>query len=302
MLKKLTSFTVLAGTLLASSLQAATLHYAGSDFLAGKAEDALKACVTKISPNTTLTGDLFGSKIALEQLREGKIDFALLMLQDPMSVPELKDKTWRANALGYQVAYLVVPRSNPTEELSLFQLRGIFANFSEAPLKTWNQISPKITGTPKIQPIVSAPNDSASSVAVQSLVFPRADYHPDVRKTANDDNTVRALMNTANGIAIVSAPPQNQPSLKTLAVSPANQKGETGTAYQPIASNIYNRDYPLAIQFFVVYPQKNREKILPVLQTILSDEFAKSLEKATLTPLPKNIREMLKKNIDEKGK
>lgn len=302
MLKKIALFTTLAGTLLAGTLQGETLRYAGSDFLAGQTETALKEELAKIDPKKTLSGELHGSKIALEKLREGKVDFALLMVQDPNSIPELKNKTWRANALAYQVVYVVVPRANPTEELSLFQLRGIFSNFSEMPLKTWDEITPKIPGSPKIQGIISAPNDSASTVAFQSLVFPRATYSSEVRKTADDDGAIRALMNTAGGIALVSAPPKSQPSLKMLAVSSANKKGETQTAYQPILSNIYNRDYPLTMQFFIVYPQKNREKLIPVIKTILSDAFAKSLEKATFTPIPKNIREMLKKNIDENKK
>ena len=52
----------------------------------------------------------------------------------------------------------------------------------------------------------------------------------------------------------------------------------------------------------LVYPAEKREKIIPVIRTILSEPFAKSLEKTTLMPLPKNIREMLKKNIDESKK
>lgn len=302
MLKKIILSAVSAGTLFAGTLFAEELKYAGSDFLSGKTEAALKQGLAQIAPKTTLSGELIGSKIALEKLRKNEIDFALLMIQDPDAIPELKEKKWRANTVAYQVSYLVVPLSNPAEEISIFQLRGIFADFAETPLKTWNQVSAAVTGTPKIQCIVSAPEESAAVVAFQSLVFPRAGYNPEVRKTADNEDAIRALLNTTNGIALVSAPPKGQPSLKMLAVSPANKKDQTATAYQPLRENIYNRDYPLAVQFFLVYPQENRSKILPVLKTVLSDAFAKSLEEATLTPIPKNIRELLKKNIDETQK
>lgn len=295
MLKKIILSVFTAGTLFAGTLFAEELKYAGSDFLSGKTENALKAGIEKIAPGTTLSGELLGSKIALEKLRQNEIDFALLMIQNPDTIPELKEKKWRANTVAYQVSYLVVPLSNPTEELSIFQLRGMFANFAEIPVKTWNQVSGAVTGTPKVQCIVSDPEESAAAVAFQSLVFPRAGYNPEIRKTANNEDAVRALLNTTNGIALVSAPPKGQPSLKTLAVSPADKKGQNATAYQPLPENIYNRDYPLAVQFFLVYPKENRSKILPVLKTILSDPFARSLEEATLTPIPKNIRTMLKK-------
>lgn len=302
MFKKITLITAAAGLFLAGSLHAATLKYAGSDFLAGNAESVFKEELQKIDERLVLKGELLGTKVALEQLRKGEIDFAMIMTADRNAIPEFKDKTWRANALAYQVAYLVVPHSNPVEELSLFQLRGIFANFSENPLNSWNEISNKVTGTPRIQRIVSTENDNACGVIFQSLVFPRAGFNKDTRKTANDEDAIRAVLNTGNGIALTATPPTGQTSLKTLSISPANKKGETGTAYSPIPANIYNQDYPLSVQFLLVYPSENREKLLPVIRTVLSDPFAKALEKAALMPIPKNIRNSLKKNIDEMQK
>lgn len=298
MLKKITLLTALAGTLFAGTLHAETLKYAGSDFLAGTAETVLREELKKSATPTTIEGELLGSKVALDQLRKGEIDFAIVMLADSNSIPEFKDKTWRANAIGYQVSYLIVPQSNPVEELSLFQLRGIFANFSEEPLNSWNEISDKVTGTPKIQRILSTENDNAGGVTFQSLVFPRAGFNKDIRKTDSDEDAVRAVLNTGNAIALTASPPIGQPSLKTLAISPANKKGEKSTAYSPVPANIYNHDYPLSVQFLLVYPAEKREKIVPVIRTILSEPFAKALEKAALMPIPKNIREMLKKNID----
>lgn len=301
MLKKITLIAALAGAFFSGTLHAEALKYAGSDFLAGSAETVLKEELKK-SAALQLQGELLGSKVALEQLRKGEIDFAMIMLADADSIPEFKDKTWRANALGYQVCYLVVPQSNPVEELSIFQLRGIFANFSESPLNTWNEISDKVTGSPKIHRVVSTENDNAGGVIFQSLVFPRAGFNKDLRKTATDEDAIRAVLNTSNAIALTASPPVGQPTLKTLAISPANKKDETNTAYSPTPANIYNRDYPLSVQFMLVYPTGKREKMIPVIKTILSDPFAKALEKTALTPLPKNIRDMLKKNIDDPKK
>lgn len=298
MVKKLTFIAALAGTFFTGTLGAETLKYAGSDFLAGNAENVLKEELKQSDSAIELEGELLGSKVALEQLRKGEIDFAMIMLSDPESIPEFKNKTWRANALGYQVCYLIVPQSNPVEELSIFQLRGIFANFSEVPLNSWNEISDKITGTPKIHRIISTGNDNAGSVIFQSLVFPRAGFNKDLRKTASDEDAVRAVLNTGNAVALTATPPIGQPSLKTLAISPANKKDEKSTAYSPIPANIYNHDYPLSVQFMLIYPAEKRESMVPVIKTILSDPFAKALEKAALTPIPKNIREMLKKSID----
>lgn len=302
MFKKITLITTLAGILFAGTLPAETLKYAGSDFLAGSAEKVFREELEKNVPGLKLQGELLGSKVALEQLRKGEIDFAMIMLADPEAVPELKNKTWRANALAYQVAYLIAPQSNPVEELSIFQLRGIFANFSEAPLNNWNEVSNAVTGASKIQRIVSMANDNACGVTFQSLVFPRAGFNKDLRKTQNDEDAIRAVLNTSNAIALTASPPKNQPSLKLLSISPANKKDEKATAYKPIAANIYNRDYPLSVQFLLVYPAEKREKIIPAIRVILSEPFAKSLENASLMPIPKNIRESLKKNIDEPEK
>ena len=128
----------LAGTLFAGALRAETLRYAGSDFLAGKTEAELAAEVRKNAPGTELRGELIGSMTALDELRAGKIDFALLLLKNPAEIPEIKSGKWRARTVAYHVSYIVAPQSNPVEELSLFQLRGIFADFAEKPLASWS--------------------------------------------------------------------------------------------------------------------------------------------------------------------
>lgn len=295
MLKKITFLTSVAGMLFTGLLSADPIKYAGSDFLAGNTETVFKNELKKNDPALRIEGELLGSKIALEQLRKGEIDFAMIMQSDAKSLPEIQSKAWKATALAYQVAYLVVPQSNPVEELSVFSLRGIFANFSESPLNSWNEISDKITGSSKIQRIVSQENESAGSVIFQSLVFPRAGYNKDLRKVATDEDAIRAVLNTSNAIAITSSPPKGQPSLKVLSVSPANKKGETGTAYSPVPANIYNRDYPLSVQFLLVYPAEKRKTLIPVIRTALSESFSKALEEASLMPIPKNIREAMKK-------
>lgn len=292
----------LAGTLFAGALRAETLRYAGSDFLAGKTEAELAAEVRKNAPGTEIRGELIGSMTALDELRAGKIDFALLLLKNPDEIPEIKSGKWRARTVAYHVSYIVAPQSNPVEELSLFQLRGIFADFAEKPLASWSEVPGAGAFSAKIDRVVSTQNDNFALATFQSLVFPRTRFNAALRKTKTDEDALRAVSNSGGAIALVSAPPTGRPDLKTLAVSPADAAGKSATAYRPIPSNIYNRDYPLSIQFFVVYPAENAEKVAPVLETAFSDAFAESLEKSSLMPVPKNIRKMFKKNVDGNGK
>ncbi len=290
---------LLAGTLISGTVlvNAETVKYAGSDFLEGTVEKTLKENVSKGTNALTLEGELIGSKSAIRQLRAGECDFALIMWKgDPKSdFPEVADGKWRAIPIAHQVTYIAVPKSNKISDISFYELRGIFARYAEEHVVNWGDGA-------KIHPIIGSRTDSASASFFQAIVFPKSPF-TQVRSTTNDDAALQEASSSHEAIAVVSTPISSKyPTLKTLAISDSQQPDNKKTAYLPTPANIYNHDYPLSVPFYVVYPTENRAKILPVLRTIFSKEFADTIQAQNLMPLPENIRENVKKSVDALGK
>ncbi len=292
--------TALAAEAAAGNNAAATttIKYAGSDFLSGDIENALKENVAKAANAPALEGEMIGSKSAVTQLRAGECDFVLVMEKgDPKSLfAELAEGKWRAIPIAYLVSYVAVPRSNGVNEVSFYELRGIFARYAENHITKWEN-----TGV-KIYPILGSRTDSTANSFFQAIVFPQSPFLAQIRNTENDEGALQEASSSHEAIVVVSAPIASKfPTLKTLSVSEAQSPDEKKTAYSPTPANIYNRDYPLSVPFYVVYPVEKRAKIIPVLRAVFSNEFASTLQAQNLVPVPENIRENLKKSIDALG-
>ncbi len=270
------------------------IRFVGSDFFAGNLEKFLKEFAEN-EGEIEVESELLGSGLALKKLRANAADFAIVMSKnDPkIAFPEVAAGTWRAVPIAYQVLYVAVPKSNSIEEISFYELRGIFARYAEEHLTAWKNKSAKIF------PILGSRTDSAANAFFQALVFPKSPFLSGIRTAGSDGNALLEATSSHEAIAVVSSPVTAKfPSMKTLAVSEANSEAEKKTAYSPSAANIYNRDYPLSVSFYIVYPSENREKIVPVLTAIFSNEFAEKIDAENLISVPENIRGYIKKSVD----
>lgn len=284
----------LAGTL---SVFAKTISYSGSDFLRGDPEKSLNAAIEKTfgeQAQSTLRGSVAGEA----ELRAGKADFAMLIVLGKIeNVPEVRDKTWRAFPLAYQVSYIAVSAANPAEAVTFEQLAAIFGKFSKKNATSWTEAGlPEFSSA--MRPCIG---DIAKTDAVtffQDRALPNFALKNSVRGLQTDAAVFKEIVNDPGVIAVVGSPVPAGVPAKMLAV--ANDRGKPGNAtpYPPTFTNIYNADYPLTIPLYVVYPAAKRELLKPVLRHLYSDEMAEKLTAAGFVALDANLRNVFQKGID----
>lgn len=289
----LTSALLLSGVALGF---AAPLRYSGSDFLADAPEKALNAAIEKHlgeKPISKLRGSISGEK----ELRNGEADFALLFLPSGgKNLPEVKQNEWRVIPLGYQVAYVAVAAANPLTEISFKQLSSVFGALDANPAKNWDDVGADGFNSALI-PCVGDPSRTNAVSFFQHLVLPKSSLGNSVRSFLTDADAFKEIVNNPGAIAIVGSPLPPEAPLKLLSVSSA-QDNTPSAAYSPIFTNIYNRDYPLSIPLYIVYPVKNRLLLKPILSYLYSQEMAEKLSESGFLPLDYNLRKQFQKGID----
>lgn len=272
------------------------LRYSGSDFLSKGPEDALNAAIEKQfgeKPVSKLRGSIAGEK----ELRNGEADFAILFLPTGgKNLPEVQKNEWRVIPLGYQVAYVAVAAANPLSEISFKQLSSVFGALDANPAKSWADVGASGFNSSLI-PCIGDPARTNAVSFFQHRVLPKSSLVNSAREFLTDAAAFKEIVNNPGAIAIVGSPAPADAPVKMLAVSSA-QENEQSAAYAPIFTNIYNRDYPLSIPLYVVYPAKNRLTLKPVLTYLYSQEMADSLEEVGFLPLDPNLRKQFQKGID----
>lgn len=280
----------------AAAVPAEPLRYAGSDFLAGAPEKAFAAGLEKIAgekPEAELRGSIAGEAA----LRAGKADFAALMLPgNGENVPEIRDGTWKAVPLAYQVAYVVVAAANPANEITFDQLASVFGNFAQKTAEKWEDLG--VEGfSSALQPCVGDSSRTNVVSYFQRKALPRYALRASVRELVSDDAVYKEIVNNLGTIAVVgSAVPAGIP-VKALAVADTRDDANA-TPYSPSFANVYNRDYPLAVPLCIVYPAKNRLQLKAALSFLYSQEMADALAGAGFLPLERRVREQFQKGID----
>lgn len=277
------------------------LKYAGSDFLAGTVEKSLREQIKASDAGKTPQGNFFGSNDAIEKLRKNEIDFALIMTPGLNTIPEIQKGTLRAITIGYQISYVVVPKSNPITEISFAELENIYSEFAKKPTAVWSELEGARQIPFTVHAVLGSSNSSNAITFFQAKVFPKADFRKSVRHAKTDDDAIREVREFNNAIAIIGKPIVKDAHLKTIAVSATRDAERIFPAYSPEPANIYNDDYPLSLPIYLIYAPTNRKKIVPVFKTIFSDTFAESITQAGFASIPQNIRENYKKNIDKIG-
>lgn len=296
------ALAVLAGTL---TLFSEPIRYCGSDFLSGDTETVLNANIeseTGTAPESSLLGSISG----IESLREGKADFALLILTERgRELPEVRDGKWKAFPLGFQAAYVAVASSNPANSIKFSQLASIFGNYAKNQISSWEEAGVPGFGS-AMTPCVGSQSATDAVSFFQKKVIPNFALRPTVHTYVNDEAVYREFLNSPGMIAIVGSPVPAGVPVKFLAVADdedmmgtgANARGRTATAYSPSFDNIYNADYPLTIPLCVVYPAEKRAAIKPALAFLYSQQMGELLSAAGFVPLDRHRREQFQKGID----
>jgi phosphate transport system substrate-binding protein len=271
--------------LCAARAAAPAVTLVGTDLLGAE----FSAGVTAFAQRTHLAValKLSGSRPGLEALQAGTADLALLMFaanEKPPAAPFV------ARPVAFCTAAVVVPAGLPLEQLNFAQLRALYAEAEPAPPKFWFNLglsSADDWGRRPVTPMICGPGGGLSFDLFRHTVLTAPALRAAV--TVDDDSpaTVRHLLATDGGIAILPLPPTGRRDVKTLPIA----RGTREVAFTPTAENIYSGDYPLRLPVQVVFRADAAKRLLPLLRFLYSPEAAPLWQGANLMPLPTTARE-----------
>lgn len=271
--------------------QADEIRIAASDLLADYITEPLNAHAEEHDISFKI--DKIGSLPALDRLRSDEIDLAIIAVPEGNEVP---DQEFRVYPFAYDVAVVIVNESNPIDEVSLSQLGGVFGTNEELSFNTWGDMGLSGWGGRNIKPLSGTGEDSIALELFKYSVFKGGSMKPGVAMV-KDSEVVDLVSDDAASIAILSQIPNGEgQGVKVLMVS--SNEDFNSTAFGPSDDNVHYGDYPIRLSFYIVYNQRDEEKLREVVRVLWDDEVAASLRENHLLSLPDTVRRKLLIDLD----
>lgn len=275
--------------LAASSLTQAAeeIRFAASDLLADFLEPSVVAFGT--THEIEIDYDSIGSLPALDRLRSDEIDAAIIAA--PGSTADLREE-FVVFPFAYAISVIVVNETNPTNELSLSELGGIFGANEELKINTWGELGLAGWSNRTIKPVASQLEQGIALELFKHKVFKGKAMKSSVAmaKPLEVENMVSA---DSASIGIVTRAPK-QKGLKAVMVSTAAD----APAYGPSRDNVHFGDYPVRLPFYVVFDRRDENRMKELMRMLLSDQIADELEQNDIVSLPLNVRRKLLIDLD----
>jgi ABC-type phosphate transport system substrate-binding protein len=273
-----------AGCLLASVAPAAEIRVVGSDLLGPRFVAALERFGRE--NETTVVVSLAGSRPSLERLRSGDADLALLALPPGEATPT---EPLLARVIAYQPVVLVVPTKLPLTQLTLAQVRGIFAANSAENFARWSEVG--VAGEARTRPIEIHTVEPAAALTLplfRRLALNGAEIKP-LARTASLTRVLEGVRASDNAIGLVPVVPGADDGLRALALAASVRE----SAHLPTRENLHDGHYPLRLPLYVCFRRDAAPRLLLLLRFLLSDEGAEVLSSANFQALPVTVRNQL---------
>jgi len=274
----------MAGTMAASAQE---IRISASDLLGEYIEPPLEGFEQE--NGVELRIDKIGTLPAMDRLRADETDIAIIAVPEGQPVPR---DSYMVYPFAYDVAVIVVNESNPIDEISMARLGGVFGANEELNHNSWGELGLSGWGNRSIKPLVGQKPGSISLELFKNSVLLRGGLKPSV-SIVNDSEVEALVASDAVSIAILPNLPES-PRLKALMVSSAKD----GPAFGPSEDNVHYGDYPIRLAFFIVFEERDEERVKPVLRALLSDETAAALRENDLFALPDTVRRKFLIDLD----
>lgn len=274
-----------AACLIATLLPCASadIRIVGSDLLE-KPVDSLRA---RMGSNLKLTVELRGSQPAINAITSGEATAGFL-LAAPSLTPDLNGIL--RSPVAFQAAIFVVSASNPLEQISRSQLRGVFGGEETVKLNRWGDLGLTGEWTARSINVRSvAPRTTLAYDFFRHTVLEKPAMRPALQVDDSVDLLFRALVQDVAAIGLSPVFPKEGSGLRALAVS--DNPGDT--AFPPSLENIHIGDYRHRMAIDLIYSADKKAAVAPLAKLLYSEEFAADLEAAGLIPLPADLRKQL---------
>ncbi len=292
-MKKISLRLLFASALLAFSgiaFGAETILLCGSDLMAPILKDEILKQAKENGIGVKL--DMVGSFGALEKIKRGECDIAVVAIPKGSSFP----KDCAVMPFAYQAAIVVVNVVNPIEEISLNQLYDIFSKNSNSRAETWTQLGVKNIGLRNILPLITSFSDNVVVELFKYSALKGTNIGSWVNVAGGKQNMYNMIKANNSAIGIVGKFDGDN-MLKVVAVSKSSDGGGRGNyAFRPDSDSIHNGDYPMSLGFYIVCRKSALEKVRPLAAILLSDSMARTVNSTDFFSAPENSR---KKSILE---
>ena len=269
--------------------QAEEIRIAASDLLADYIKVPLKAYAAE--NDSTYVVDSIGSLPALDRLRSGEIDLAIIAVPEGNEVPRDEFSVY---PFAYDVAVIAVNATNPIDEISVARLGGIFGSNEELNLNTWGELGLSGMGSRNVKALAGISDESIALELFKYSILKGGFIKPSV-SMVKDTEVEDLLRSDTASIAILSRMPENK-NIKVLMVS--SESDAYAPAFGPTDDNVHYGDYPIRLAYYIVYNLRDDAKLRPTIRELLNDEVAISLRSKDLIALPETVRRKFLIDLD----
>lgn len=284
-------FPLVALCVLALSAGAAEIRITGSDLLGDAFGRA--AAVYARENDTVVKVDLRGTRPGIEDLRQGRADLGVFLLppEEPAPLDRLVSRV-----VAYQVAVVVVPTASPLRQVTLPQLRGLYAQTSSQTLLRWGDLN--LSAPWADRPVLLralAPKAGLAFPLFQRVILAGGEPNASLEYLPTEAAFIQRLAATDTAVGVTGLFPAETSGLRVLSLAAS----PTDPAYAPTPENVHQGGYPLRMPLYVTFRREARADLLPFLKFLLSDEGAAALAPAHFVPLPVGVRNQLVFELEE---
>lgn len=266
------------------------IRIAVSDLLEGPVAETLNTLAEQRSVD--LSVEVVGSLPAIDYLRSGKIDLAIVAAPETIELPEGDFETC---PFAFDATLIAVNGTNSINEISLSDLKAIFSTGGDQDFNMWGDLAVKDWESRPIKPMASQDDETISLELFKFMVLGGDPMKVTVSEVKDSEIEGLMVSDTA-AIGILASPPKNE-KIKVLAVSVDSDSPPFG----PSNDNVYYGDYPIRMPFKILYNENDLEKLEDTFRILLSNELADVLLANDLYVTPINARRKLMAdlNLDE---
>lgn len=225
-----------------------------------------------------------GTLPAMEQLDSNQIDMAVIAVPTDSMPP--RDR-YLVYPLAYSVSIVVLNSENPTNELSLSELGGIFGSSEEMQLQNWGELGLAGWGNRSLKPMATQKEGSITLELFKHEVLKAGGMKASVLRVNNDE--LSALIGADLATIGVTTQRPDKRGIKELMVSTTKDS----PAYEASRDNVHFGDYPIRLPYYIVFDAQETERAKALLQKLFSDEVAVRLESNGFVALPDTVRRKL---------
>ncbi|MCX7871721.1 MAG: phosphate ABC transporter substrate-binding protein [Verrucomicrobiae bacterium] len=259
-----------------------TIQNKGSDTMVNLAQ-AWAEAYKKVSPNVEVEVSGGGSGVGIAALIKGTVDIANSSRDlKPSEAEQAKKNTGKEpkeSTVGFDALAIYVHKDNPLNEITIEQLREIFAEGGK--ITKWSDLGITIPGV-KDDTIVRVSRQSSSGTYefFREHVLNNKDFKLGSRDMNGSKEVVELVSSTPTAIGY-SGMGYATPKVKMLKVS--QKAGDP--AYSPTVENVLNKHYPIARSLHLYTLGEPQGEIKKYIDWILSDEGQKIVQETGYVPV-----------------